>query len=83
MSVDDQEKPTKGTDPEAHIAIGKKRMFQVTDEATIRRLEKLAADLVESGQDGVGNPRGVEIMGPDQLDDRAAHKIDDETPTAR
>jgi len=61
MSVDDQEKPTKGTDPEAHIAIGKKRMFQVTDEATIR----------------------VEIMGPDQLDDRAAHKIDDETPTAR
>ncbi len=38
MADGDEEKPGKGgMDPEAHIAIGKKRMFQVTDEATIRR----------------------------------------------
>lgn len=77
MPVDDQEQSKKGTDPEAHLAIGGKRLFQTRDEKTIKRLEEVASDLAESGQHGVGTPGGVEILGPDQVNDEDRADKDD------
>jgi len=83
MREDVTDEHEKGTDREAHIAIVGNRMFQTRDEKKIRRLEKAAAKLAKSGQYGVGIPGGVEVMGPDQVDDSEALDIDKETPTAK
>ena len=82
MGEGDQDKPKRGTDPDATVTIVGKRLFQTTDEATIRRLENIAADLAtEEDREGIEKPGGVGVMGPDLVKDRNLED-DDDAPVA-
>ncbi|OGY16446.1 MAG: hypothetical protein A2785_02005 [Candidatus Chisholmbacteria bacterium RIFCSPHIGHO2_01_FULL_49_18] len=80
------EQPKGRTKPDATVAFAGKRIFQTTDEATVKRLEKVAAEFSEDladGQEqhGVEKPGGVGIMGPDQVKDQT-HDDDKDAPVA-